>query len=311
MKLTHTVGAVKALEPSVTMNDLPSDLMKNIFSFVGKGSYYFISQISKEFCLNYLTFDVIEGKFAHKMDYFQAIDRNKITTSKVAASCIKLAEDCFVNSDDGPDTLNEEICLIAALEGRKDIVTMGITFGVEITERISHEVLGEIAAKGDLKMLQLLLGLEPYFNCHPSYVRCIIENAARHGHIIILKWLFNDNSNEDRIENVRTSSPSMFEASAESGHLDIIEWGKDIVMHNSFDLSENESFRNALKGGHISLVRWYRSQGLPFDQYTLSVAAKSRNIELLEYLLQHECPNDNPHTCASVFSTESNTNDES
>ena len=42
-------------------------------------------------------------------------------------------------------------------------------------------------------------------------------------------------SNEDRIENVRTSSPSMFEAAAESGRLDIIEWGKDIVMHNSFD----------------------------------------------------------------------------
>lgn len=45
----------------------------------------------------------------------------------------------------------------------------------------------------------------------------------------------NGYSNEDRIENVRTSSPSMFEAAAESGRLDIIEWGKDIVMHNSFD----------------------------------------------------------------------------
>lgn len=57
---------------------LPSDLMKNIFSFVGKGSYYFIGQVSKDFCLNYLTFDVIEDKFAHKMDYFQAIDRIRV-----------------------------------------------------------------------------------------------------------------------------------------------------------------------------------------------------------------------------------------
>ena len=55
------------LKPSATMNDLPSEVMKNIFNFVGKGNYCFVAPVSKDFCFNYLTMDVIEDKFAHKM----------------------------------------------------------------------------------------------------------------------------------------------------------------------------------------------------------------------------------------------------
>ena len=79
---------VEALQPSATMNDLPSEVMKNIFSFVGKGSYYFIGPVSKDFCYNYLTFDLIEDKFAHKLDYIHAIGRNKVTTSKANLCCM-------------------------------------------------------------------------------------------------------------------------------------------------------------------------------------------------------------------------------
>ena len=59
-------GAI--LKPSATIYDLPSEVMKNIFSFVGKGNYCFVAPVSKDFCFNYITMDVIEDKFAHKMD---------------------------------------------------------------------------------------------------------------------------------------------------------------------------------------------------------------------------------------------------
>ncbi|GFH53374.1 hypothetical protein CTEN210_09850 [Chaetoceros tenuissimus] len=259
--------------------------------------------------------DVIEDKFAHRMDYFQAIDRNKFTSSKVVASHVKLAEECFVHGARySRDPLNEEICMIAALEGRKDIVKMGITFGVSehFLERIDAEVMGEIVAKGDLEMMQLLLGVEQYSDLHGSCIESIVYNAARNGHINILKWLFNDDSNEERRYEFRSRSRLMFLAASGSGHLDIIEWGKDITeFADYYEYTKYESFRNALKGGHISLVRWYRDQGLPFDEDTLPLAAESRNIELLEYLLHSECPNDNPLTCAKVFSTESDEYEES
>ncbi|GFH53376.1 hypothetical protein CTEN210_09852 [Chaetoceros tenuissimus] len=207
---------------------------------------------------------------------------------------------------DGPDALYEEICMIAALEGRKDIVTMGKTFGVNLAARINDEVMGEIAAKGDLEMVQLLLGLEMILNCFPAIIGSVIDNSAQHGHINILKWLFNDISNGKRRDSiVKRKSESMFLAASESGHLDIIKWGKDIAKLESYEFCKYGAFCNALKGGHISLVRWYRGQDVPFDEYTLPLAAESRKIALLEYLLEYECPNDNPLTCASVFSSES------
>jgi hypothetical protein len=65
------------LEPSATMNDLPSEVLKNIFGYVGKGNYYFIGPVSKDFCFHYLTMDVIEDKFAHKMDCQLAIGKKQ------------------------------------------------------------------------------------------------------------------------------------------------------------------------------------------------------------------------------------------
>lgn len=46
--------------PSSSIHDLPTDLIKNIFRFVGKGSYCFIGPVSKDFCYNYLTIDLSE-----------------------------------------------------------------------------------------------------------------------------------------------------------------------------------------------------------------------------------------------------------
>ena len=109
----------KLLEPSATMNDLPSEVMKNIFTYVGRGNYCFICPVSKDFCFNYLTMDVIEDKFAYKIDCQLAIGRNKMTTAEAASTCFELAEYCFFEA---PEDFQEKLLCKAAVKGSYEIV---------------------------------------------------------------------------------------------------------------------------------------------------------------------------------------------
>lgn len=85
-------------EPCATMKDLPSEILKNIFTFIGKGYYLPICQVSKDFCYNYLTMDIVKDAGTHSLDYFQAMQRNMITNADSASSCKETGEYCFLEA---------------------------------------------------------------------------------------------------------------------------------------------------------------------------------------------------------------------
>ncbi|GFH53311.1 hypothetical protein CTEN210_09787 [Chaetoceros tenuissimus] len=283
----------KLLEPSATIKDLPSEVMKNIFSFVGKGNYCFVAPVSKDFCFNYLTMDVIEDKFAHKMDYLQAIGRNKITTAigDVAPFSFDLAEYCFLYA---PVGFQKEVVRNAIWHGKKDIVEMGHAMGVDIKESICWVEIKEAARRGDLEMFKLLQQKGVDFDFHAW---AIIPAAAGNNQLEILKWL-----HENNWFSSSRCKEKMFHAAARSGHISIINWAKDVA---GFDFPEY-LISSAAASGNLNMIKYLRSKDISWDEYTFYDAAYSGNIALLQYLLDNECPRGDRRICISTGAVENN-----
>ena len=215
-------GPGELLEPTATMNDLPSELLKNIFSFVGRGNYFFIGPVSKDFCFNYLTMDVIEDEFAHKMDYLQAIGKNKITTAEAASSSFDLAEYCFFKA---PVVFQKRVVRKAAVKGRKDIVEMGHAMGIELEKlvnsgsRSGESNLFKIARRGDFEILQFLQ--EKGVNMKPNKYN-IIRAAAESNQLEILNW-----AHEKRW--CESLKDIIFTVAGRSGQIPVLKWAKDVA----------------------------------------------------------------------------------
>ena len=256
--------------PSSSIHDLPTDLMKNIFRFVGKGNYCFIGPVSRDFCFNYLTMDIAEESFEHKMEFQLAIQRNKVTTATAASTSMELAELFILNA---PPIFQRDLCAKAALNGRLDILQMSDALGIDIKESSDEKVIVEVTKQGNLDVLKFLKEKACDFSS-----KDITKMAARHGHLDILKWM----KSQGLIWEV-----FVFHEAARGGHLEIIEWGKDVVKYN---FHHRVYIRNAAEGGHIELLKWFRSHGTPWDDDVFRCAAQSADISVLQYLFENGCP---------------------
>ncbi|GFH53312.1 hypothetical protein CTEN210_09788 [Chaetoceros tenuissimus] len=257
------------LEPSATMNDLPSEVIKSIFSYVGKGNYCFVAPVSKDFCFNYLTMNVIEDKFAHKLDYLQAIDRNKITTVEAASFSLELAEYCFFKA---PEDFQRRVVNRAIREGRIDIVEMADAMGVDVKNlsRFSREIV-EVARKGNLEMLKFIYG--KHSNIHElEYL--VIETSARKDQLEVLKWLYENEMLPDKYIDIIFGSATL------GGNLEIVKW-----TESTFNCRCPERhFRNAVESGNVELVKYLKH--ITWCESTLCIPARIGNIELLQYLFE-------------------------
>ncbi|GFH53313.1 hypothetical protein CTEN210_09789 [Chaetoceros tenuissimus] len=265
------------LEPSATMNDLPSEVMKNIFSFVGKGNYCFVAPVSKDFCYNYLTFDVIEDKFAHRLDYLQAIGRNKVTTAEAASTSFDLAEYFFLHA---PDEFHKRVVKSAILRGKVDIVEVGHAMGIDVKELFLHkeDIVGDMLRRGDLEMFILLvdLGLLLDRNDAQELLRTI-SYVGMTGQLGILKWLHENGMCKDEHTDI------IFGGATFGGNIQIVKW-----TESTFNCRcPKELARSAVCSGNVELVKYLENK--TWDEYTILIAAKIGNIELLQYLLESGC----------------------
>ncbi|GFH53334.1 hypothetical protein CTEN210_09810 [Chaetoceros tenuissimus] len=285
-------GRRELLEPSATMNDLPSEVMKNIFSYVGKGNYCFVAPVSKDFCYNYLTMDVIEDKFAHKMDLFLAMKKGKKTSAEAVSSSFELAEYCFLYA---PEDFQENVVRKAAMKGKHDIVEMGEAMGIDLMSIINGWDVNLIARRGKLKMLQLLhaKGLLEGKN-----IDVIIEQASSHGQLQVLKWLHKNEIFSDYCRKV------MFITATQHGHMAILKWGAKVIRGKFATFGDQQFARSimgfAARDSSIEFVKWCRSKDIPWNEDTFGFATKGGNIELLQYLFENDCPHDDPQICADA-----------
>ncbi|GFH47271.1 hypothetical protein CTEN210_03746 [Chaetoceros tenuissimus] len=270
--------------PSATLKDMPHEVMKNVFSYVGKGNYCFVAPVSKDFCHNYITMDVIEDKYEHKLDIFQAMQRNVVTTVEAASTSYQLAEHCFLNAT---DTFQQKLFSEAIIKGRQDIVRMGYALGV-CMEGNYDNAFEEIAKKGDLSMLLLLKEKDLKIS---SYLEKIIRNSAFHGHLDILRWLHQSK------ENLSSWPRTLYAQAAEGGNQEIIEWVQDVLK---LKFNRKAYVCGILKGKQMSAIKRLRGQ---WNEDSLQDAVHSGDMEVLQYLLlDHRCPRDDPLACAAAAS---------
>ena len=277
-------SSVELFKPCATMNDLPNEVMKNIFTFVGKGNYCFIAPVSKDFCYNYLTMNVIEDKFAHKMDFLQAIDMNKITTVEAASFSLELAEYCFFKA---PEDFQRRVVNRAIREGKIDIVEMGDAMGVDVKKLWGHSrEIVEVARRGDLEMLKFIYGR--HSNIHELQYS-VIQAAARKDQLGILKWLHENEMISDRYIDI------IFGGATLGGNIEIVKWTESTFncrcpKHHS---------KNAVESANVELVKYLNTR--TWDASALfSIAASNGNIELLQYLFENGCPYYDPQICTDA-----------
>lgn len=259
------------------MLQLPSDIVKKIFDYVGKGNFCLVGPVSKEFCYKYLTFDLIEEEFVHKMDFMQAIGRNKVTTPEAALTSFELAEHCLLYA---PVEFQKALCRKAARNGNQEIVTMAVKISdININDWIEDEDVEEITKKGDLDMLLHLedngLGLPS-----SSYLYRIVKSAAFNGHLNILQYFHKMKDTLDSYEQI------LYQHASEGGRLDVIRWGgRKRYAFNNVAACVNM----AVRGGNLDLVKWFREKNTPWNDETYLFAVQSGNVELLHYLLENGC----------------------
>lgn len=156
MRLEHKDNVpTEALKLSAFIQDIPSEVLKNIFTYVGIGNYFPLGYVSKDFSYNYLTMNIVYDANRHPMDYLLAAQRNMITYHDGASSSPELAEYCFLHA---PECFQVQVCSDAARKGRLDIVKLAKVFDVhpefsyhlyDMTSKFIDTYSG-----GDLKALQ-------------------------------------------------------------------------------------------------------------------------------------------------------------
>lgn len=284
MRLEHKDNVLtKALKLSAGIQDIPSEVLKNIFTYVGTGNYFPMGYVSKDFSYNYLTMNIVHDANRHPMDYLLAARRNMITYPDGASSSTELAEYCFLRA---PEGFQLEVCFNAASKGRLDIVKLANVFDVYPENDYElNELLNELTCKFIDKNNDDLKALKEYFikYCmnNESQRNVFVSSAARNGNLDILKWI------HANYEISSKEAHEVYSLAIMGGHLKIIEWGFDTF---SLDFEKQEYINKALLAGNLEIVKWFRNRNASWNQDSFLSAVESRNIALLDFLWEQGCP---------------------
>ncbi len=81
------------------------------------------------------------------------------------------------------------------------------------------------------------------------------------------------------------------------GHLKVLEWARS----QGCPYNKREICSLAAKGGHLEMLKWARSQGCPWNEETSANAARGGHWEVLKWARNQGCPWD-AKTCAYAAS---------
>ena len=154
--------------------------------------------------------------------------------------------------------------------------TWGITF---------HEQITNIAArKGYINILQYAVenkwGWDLYINTY----------AAEKGQIDALKWLH---------KNVQKCNHYTYVKAASAGKISILEWLEEEVM--TYDRNNTLPLEEAASTGQLETVKWLHKRGFRLTELVFS-SAGAGTIEVLEYLIDNNCPMDTYAYATAIMS---------
>ena len=116
-------------------------------------------------------------------------------------------------------------------------------------------------------------------------IECAAESVSR-----ALLYLGTERSNDN------TGANALFQAAANDGNLDVLKWGQS----NGYKLEtmlDKHTFAKAALFGHLEVVKYLRTLGIPWDKNTCRYAARNGHFELLKWVRANQCPWDK-RTCA-------------
>ncbi|GFH47597.1 hypothetical protein CTEN210_04072 [Chaetoceros tenuissimus] len=324
LKLSHRDGSSGFEASTVSISDLPNDLLKHCFSFV-PGSYITVAPVSKQFYRNYCTRGIDDSLTVLSTDILLKIGKNRRTTADAVSNDLQLTEYAFLN--EAPEEFMNKVCHEAAEKNRVDILKCAHAFGIDIRDDSQYLFgpceMGTIAEAGSLDVIKYLDDKLKHVRNHKrNNYDPWIEGAARNGHVHILEWLVEKDAdclNEcnaaraliyngrlaDVIKRLKDkgalgtfSHDQHGSLAAETGSLEIFKYViKDDPMFNE------EIFAGAALSGNIEKLEYCYHNSCPFDENTCSKALdntdKDHALEVLKWLRHHKCPW-NEETCSSA-----------
>ena len=162
--------------------------------------------------------------------------------------------------------------------GSASTTTIAMRYDALDVATTSHFLWGETkraffyaAIRGHIDMMNLL---------HTSYhyIPPIFFLTAYNGHLDAVKWL---------THHCGMSSSSMYGA-AKGGHKHILQWAFVYFRHKIW--CEDVILDNAVKGGHLELVKWLRDiHNCPWTEMTFYYAVESGSLDMVKYIDTHQC----------------------
>ena len=137
---------------------------------------------------------------------------------------------------------------------------------------------GEAVMKGYLSTLKHM-----HSQGRLSRKKDLCEDAARGGHLDVLKWARENDCPWDEDTCWRA---------AVGGHLGTLKWARA----NGCPWNKR-TCSGAAYGGHLEVLKWARENGCPWDEGTCTAAAWRGHLEILKWARENDCPWDED-TCS-------------
>ncbi|SOB74139.1 ankyrin repeat [Cedratvirus lausannensis] len=152
---------------------------------------------------------------------------------------------------------------------------------MECKDKLDEYASVEAARYGHLEILKWseTANTSPY---HWGVNLCY--EAIKGGHLHVLQWL---------VENDYPCDELVFSFAIHGDHFHILEW---LVKKNVLPLTKN-AFNAALFSGGFKYLLWLKENGCPWDEWICVHAVQARNLEFLKWLRENGCPWDE-ETCA-------------
>lgn len=225
VKYKHEAATEKNKKSSLIYK-IPEELLKNIFSFVGKGSFLFVAPVSRKFHQMYKT-TVKECNYYICDDTYYSTAACNVSTAKYCLDIIG----CRGTREDDYRKNMAKIFVQAAYKGRIEILKLAHHFDISYfwnrSDSCQFQLLGSpierIAELGHLNVLQFL---HDTFNMHFA-LPIASRGAAFGGQIHVLKWL----QDNDILYDIKNGQEDTLCYSAlAGGQLDTLKWLRKVSI---------------------------------------------------------------------------------
>ncbi|GFH53258.1 hypothetical protein CTEN210_09734 [Chaetoceros tenuissimus] len=268
----------------ITINNLPSDAIKNIFSYIGEGHYHYVAPVCKFFFHN-----------------------SKQITPAAASSSIEIAEDAFRNAAHefqrkllGEIVERNDFAMLDLLEKRNvfDLFSRDDNYDYIFNHTYIFEMTARHSGSDRLFRLhcRMVENMDQSTNPLCDHYASVVDVAAEYGQLDFIDSIHFELQREC-YEAIECTFQDLFSTAARGGHLNIIKWG---IEYAELEFRKEDYIDDAVQSGNLELVKWFRDQNTPWTKYSLTNAVESGNIQLVKYLLDNECPRSEAEACSAA-----------